>query len=131
MSKEKFLQENQRPGEMYAGLLLGQNGAPDQHIFLLPGEAVDVSWEKAKAWACNLDGELPTRREQSLLFANLKGEFKPQWYWSGEQHAADEACAWYQDFTDGYQVYGHKTYSGRARAIRRLIIDSFGNFAHP
>lgn len=122
MSKEQFMEQHMQPGEIYAGLLLGQNGAPDQHIFLLPGEAEDISWGKAKAWAAEVGGDLPTRREQSLLSANLKSEFKPSWYWSCEQHAANEAYAWSQYFFNGYQYDFHKTYGGRARAVRRLVI---------
>lgn len=122
MSKEQFLKEHLRDSELYAGLLLGADGAPDQHIFLLPGEAVDVSWDKARAWATKAGGDLPTRREQSLLFANLKGEFQPKWYWSGEQHAANAGYAGCQRFVNGYQCHFHKSYGGRARAVRRVII---------
>lgn len=120
MSKEQFLKEHQKEGELYAGIILDPSG--DYHLFLLPGEAVDVSWDKARAWATRAGGDLPTRREQSLLFANLKGEFQPKWYWSGEQHAAYAGYAWTQGFVNGTQSYGRKSYGGRARAVRRLMI---------
>jgi len=67
-------------------------------------------------------GELPTRREQSLLYANCKSQFKGEWYWSGEQHAADSYGAWGQLFGNGDQIYGSKSFEARARAVRRLVI---------
>ncbi|MGV7210462.1 DUF1566 domain-containing protein [Oxalobacteraceae bacterium A2-2] len=122
MSKAQFMSENLRPGELYAGLLLGADGQPDQHIFLLPGAAEKLTWDQAKEWAAKAGGELPTRREQSLLFANLKSEFQAGWYWSGEQHVAYPAHAWLQYFSLGNQLYDHKSYAGRVRAVRRLAI---------
>lgn len=35
MSKAKFLEENLRTGEVYAGLILGKDGQPDCHVVLL------------------------------------------------------------------------------------------------
>ena len=123
MSKAQFMAENLRDGEIYAGLLLGKNGEPDQHIFLLPGKAEKVDWNAAKKWAAGAGGDLPTRREQSLLFANLKEEFEAAWYWSNEQHADYSDYAWGQYFSNGTQGYDYKSYSGRARAVRRLVIE--------
>ncbi|MGK5080501.1 DUF1566 domain-containing protein [Janthinobacterium sp. HLX7-2] len=105
---------------IYAGISRGVAGAPDQHLVLLPGEAVDVDWEAAGAFAISVGGELPTRAEQALLFANLKDQFEPRWYWSGEQ--AGPSTAWLQYFDTGYQGNGHRSYEGRARAVRRLPI---------
>jgi hypothetical protein len=110
-------------GEVYAGILLGKGGAPDQHIILLPGDAEELNWEAAKAWAAEVGGELPTRREQHLLIANLKEEFKSDWYWSSEQHASFSDYAWLQSFSYGYQDSFHKNYELRARAVRRLVIE--------
>ncbi|WP_441928232.1 hypothetical protein [Marmoricola sp. RAF53] len=111
-----------RPGEVYAGLLLGENGAPDAHLFLLPGDVSGVTWDAAKAWAVKAGGELPTRREQRILFANAKLCFQAAWYWSGEQHADGSDFAWGQNFGNGDQYYDHKSYAGHARAVRRLAI---------
>jgi hypothetical protein len=122
MSKAIWIKENLKEGEVYAGLLLGAGGAPDQHIILLPGEAEKVNWQAAVNWAKKAGGDLPTRREQRVLFANVQTEFKQAWYWSGEQHADDSDCAWVQYFGNGNQGNSHKSYEGRARAVRRLII---------
>lgn len=121
-SKQAFLAATLKDGEHYAGILLGKDGAPDHHLILLPGEAENVTWSQAKEWAAHAGGELPTRREQSLLFANLKEQFQPRWHWSGEQHAANSDCAWCQDFNDGNQDNSIKHDELRARAVRRVAI---------
>ena len=121
-AKAIFLASVLKPEEHYAGIILGKDGEPDHHLILLAGEAESVKWAQAKDFAAKAGGELPTRREQSLLFANLKEQFQPRWYWSGEQHASDSDCAWIQNFYDGSQYDNHKNYDYRARAVRRLVI---------
>ena len=112
------------PGEHYAGLIIGKDGEPSYHLVLLPGDAEGLNWKDAKAWGAGQGGELPTRREQSLLFANLKDKFEKAWYWSSEEYEPDTAYAWCQDFDYGYQITIHKSTSGcRARAVRRLVIE--------
>lgn len=114
-------------GELWAGVLLNEDGTPSHHVILLPGEAAHIGWNKAVEWAKEIGGELPTRREQSLLFANLKSQFKGEWYWSGEQHAAGSDDAWGQFFDDGDQDIDGKRFEASARAVRRLPIQSFIN----
>ena len=109
-------------GEHYAGLIVGKDGEPSYHLILLPGTAESVSWDDAKSWASKQRGALPNRREQALLYANLKDQFEGAWYWSNEQGAADSDYAWVQHFAYGYQYYGHKSNEYRARAVRRLSI---------
>ena len=109
------------PGERYAGIVLDHNGAFSHHLILLPGEAEDVSWPDACKWADEQNGGLPTRREQSLLFANLKSEFEERAYWSGEKHAENSGWAWYQYFGIGFQNDRYQDYELRARAVRRFI----------
>ena len=122
MSKAQWIEKNLKDGEHYAGIILGKDGSPDHHLILLPGETESVTWAKAKEWAAGAAGELPTRREQSLLFANLKERFQPGWHWSSEQHAAYSGSAWCQGFGGGGQGDGSKNGKLRARAVRRLII---------
>jgi hypothetical protein len=113
------------PGEHYAGLILGDDGQPSHHLILLPGDVDGHSWADAKSWAVQQGGELPTRREQSLLFANLKSQFEARWYWSAEEYEPNDAYAWFQSFFYGYQNCHHKDDSiCRARAVRRLILDN-------
>jgi hypothetical protein len=108
-------------GERYAGVLLNEDGTPSHHLVLLPGDADDITWSAAVEWAKAAGGELPTRREQALLFANAKSAFEEAWYWSGQEYEEPGGSyAWYQDFGYGVQYYLHKGYEGRARAIRRV-----------
>lgn len=109
-----------KPGERYAGLILDDDGEPSHHLVLLPGEAEDINWTNAQAWAKEQGGGLPTRREQSLLYANLKSEFQAAWYWSSEVYG--NASAWGQDFDDGYQNGSYQDDELRARAVRRLSV---------
>ena len=109
-----------QPGERYAGAVLGDDGKITHHLVLLPGEAEAVPWQDAAEWAHEVGGELPTRQEQALLYANLKAEFQPSWYWSSETYESDGSGAWGQNFGSGYQSYYHKSYEGRARAVRRF-----------
>jgi hypothetical protein len=118
--KNAFLASLLKEGEQHAGLLLGKNGEPDQHIILLPGEAQAVNWDDARKFAADAGGELPTRREQALLYANLPEEFSPNWYWSGEQRGS--GSAWFQNFLTGYQTWLLTYYELRARAVRRVAI---------
>ena len=109
-----------RQGERYAGLVLGPDGLAAHHLILLPGEAEDVAWADAKAWAEKAGGELPTRQEQALLYANLKSEFQPRWYWSSQAHESDSSYAWCQGSDSGCQGDNDKSYAGCARAVRRF-----------
>ncbi|HDR8930539.1 DUF1566 domain-containing protein [Burkholderia vietnamiensis] len=108
-------------GERYAGPILDEDGALSHYLILLPGEAEEVTWDQAREWAEQQGGELPSRREQSLLFTNLQGEFESAWYWSGEAHESDAGWAWFQTFYDGRQSGSRQFNELRARAVRRFI----------
>ena len=123
MSRHDPVMENLKDGEHYAGLILGKEGAPDHHVVLLPGDAQDVTWSAAREWAAFSGGELPTRRELSLLFANLKEQFHRVWYWSSEPSEARSQLVWGQNFTSGIQTMYGRPFRGRARAIRRVVVE--------
>lgn len=108
-------------GEHYAGIIIGKDSEASYHLILLPGEGNDLDWKAAKVWAEQCGGDLPTRRDQALLYANLKDQFAEEWYWSGEQHS-DSRYAWAQYFEDGGQTTGGIGHELRARAVRRLEI---------
>ena len=110
------------PGERYAGLILGKDGEPDHHLILLPGDEAELNWDDAKKWAKEQGGELPSHREQSLLYANLKEEFQGTWYWSGVAHERESGWAWCQHFSSGNQGSTRQSRELRARAVRRLIL---------
>ena len=107
-------------GERYIGASVDPEGNLT-HVILLPGEK-KATWKSALKWAASIGGDLPTRLEQSLLYAHAKDAFEPDYYWSNTQHAVDSDYAWCQGFGGGHQ-YGYDTsYKLRARAVRRLII---------
>lgn len=112
-------------GEKYAGLILSSNAEPSYHLILLPGQAENMNWQDAIDWASSINGYLPTRQEQSLLFANLKGEFEPAGYWSTSRYS--HADAWIQNFGNGYQYHNYKSAKGRARAVRRISLPHLRN----
>jgi hypothetical protein len=107
-------------GERFAGAVLNDDGTLSHYVILLPGDAEDLTWTDALAWAANQGGELPSRREQSLLFANLKGEFESAYYWSAEEHQSS-GWAWFQHFLNGLQNHLPQCHELRARAVRRFI----------
>jgi hypothetical protein len=109
-------------GEKYAGWVVGKGSEAGYPLILIPGETEDINWEDAKKWAAKQGGKLPTRREQSLLFANLKEEFQSAWYWSGEQYL-DERYAWYQHFSSCGQGTSFTDHYLRARAVRRVYLE--------
>ena len=107
-------------GGMYAGIIRGANGGPDEHLVLLDGDTDGVTWEAACAWAEAKGATLPTRAEQRLLMANLPDQFQARYYWSSEQ--AGPSLAWFQGFGHGCQDLSNRSYEGRARAVRRFPI---------
>lgn len=109
-------------GEHYAGIIFDAEGKPTHHLILLPGERENIKWNDAADWAKMNDGSLPTRQEQALLYANLKGQFEDRAYWSSEAHASDSDYAWCQDFRVGHQGYITTSYELRARAVRRVNV---------
>ena len=109
-------------GEHYAGLILNADGTPSHHLVLLPGDHDDAKWQAAVEWAQSINGELPTRAEQSLLYANCKPQFQGDWYWSGEPYASVARYAWCQGFGNGGQGTSYVNDHCRARAVRRLPI---------
>jgi hypothetical protein len=115
------------PGELWVGVIISANGTKRHHIILLPGAIQDSTWQKSMDWAASIGGDLPNRCESALLFATLKEEFQPEWYWTNEQYAAGSGYAWNQSFGNGYQYDHGKSFEGRARAVRRILITYTGS----
>ena len=111
-----------KSGEQYAGIILSFDETPAYHLILLPGEKNNIQWAAARGWAADQGGELPSRREQSLLFANLKDQFTPDFYWSSDQDEDFSSLAGCQNFGDGYQDDAGVRGRLHARAVRRVYI---------
>ena len=90
---------------------------------LAEGDAADVGWPGALDWAAAQGGELPNRRELSLLFANLREQFEREWYWSSEPHETRAQLVWGENFASGIQTVYGRPFRGHARAIRRVLIE--------
>jgi len=111
-----------KAGEIYIGTVINADGT-GHHAILLPGDKDDGNWQSAMDWAKEKGGDLPNRIEQAMLFANHKGEFQEDVYWSNTTHHKESEWAWCQTFDSGYQSSYHKSDDCcRARAVRRLEI---------
>lgn len=109
-----------RAGERYAGAVLDHEGFVTHYVILMPQRPNQrLAWPGAMAWAQSVGGDLPSRQEQSLLFANCQPHIEADWYWSREVHEDDGDHAWCCGFTSG-QGYYRQYDKGAAVAVRRL-----------
>lgn len=106
------------PGERYAGEILNPDGSLSHRVVLLP-DAFSGTWPDAKAWAAAAGGDLPTRRELSLLSANTRDAFGNDYHWSSDP--GEDGQAWGQNFLRGYQTANRQSDEYRARAVRRVV----------
>lgn len=121
-------------GGIYAGLVAGVDGGPDEHLILGPDvPSRTLKWQDALDWAAELrtsgfsDWHVPTRDESALLYATVRSQIDAGgWYWTSTVHSG--SYAWNQLFSGGYQDTCHKSYEGRARAVRRVSAQSFDHF---
>ena len=113
---------NLAPGEHYVGCI-GDALGNLHHVILLPGDNPPATWEDQLEWAESIGGDLPTRIEQAMLFANHRDQFQKDFYWSNEILHTESGWAWYQYFGYGGQDGSRKYNELRARAVRRLPIN--------
>ena len=109
-------------GETYVATVIDAAEGKGYHLILLPGDNDGASWQAQIEWAKSIGGQLPTRVEQSLLYAKHKNLFREAAYWSCTEHESESGWAWYQYFSHGLQTNYRKDYELRARAVRRLPI---------
>lgn len=110
-----------RAGEAYAGVVLDERGNLKHHLVLLPQRPDErLNWKDAIAWAKEVGGDLPTRQEQSLLFANCKPHLEADWHWSSEVYEPNSEYAWCCHFSRGTQHYGRQNHGGCAVAVRMI-----------
>jgi hypothetical protein len=114
-----------QPGEHYAGMVLDQEGKLIHHLVLMAERPIDyLNWQAAMDWAKRVGGELPTRQEQALIYANCKHHLKPELHWSSETHAGEASYAWYCVFGSGNQGSYHKSNDGCAVAVRLITLEA-------
>lgn len=90
-----------------------------KRVILLDGEARDLPWKDALAWARSRGGDLPTRAELEITTPELRKRLGIHvWsHWTNEEASADEA--WGRNFDMGYKGTFRKDWKLRARAVRR------------
>lgn len=108
-------------GEIYVGCI-GDAVGNLHHVILLPGDNDAATHEAQLEWAKSIGGDLPSRIEQAMLWANYRDQFKQDWYWSNEIHHRESGWAWCQLFFHGDQSTTDRRNELRARAVRRLPI---------
>lgn len=117
------------PGEVYAGVVITGSisvggiepsmSLVQHHLVLLPDlPGRRMTWDEAKEWAESVGGRLPTRQEQSLLFANLDRHFEEVFYWSEEEYEPNSSSAWGFHFGGRRHEFGQKCARSLARAVR-------------
>ena len=107
-------------GESNAGLVM-VDGKPGYWLILLPHVSPDLKWQDAIDWARSVGGELPTRFESALLYANVRDQIDTDyWYWTATPDAGYDDCALVQDIDYGDQFAARKDEHFRARAVRRV-----------
>lgn len=104
----------------FVGLTTTREGAHCAVVLLEPKPPGRLAWQAAMDWAKSVEGELPSRPVQALLYANAGSAFEASWYWSAETVEDNGSYAWGQDFDSGGQYYDHKSYEGLARAVRLI-----------
>lgn len=111
-----------RKGEHYAGLILTERGKPDYHLIVMSEKLGSANWQASMDWAKQNGGDLPSRRDLNLEYANAKHLLQSAYYWSNETHASDPSYAWMQHFGNGDQDCSRKGNDYRARAVRRVKV---------
>jgi hypothetical protein len=118
-----------KPGaSLEAGKFCGITTTPDgtHHAVVLLPDKPDkrLDWQAAMDWAASVKGTLPSRPVAAMLFANAKPEFEEAWHWTCETASWDGSFAWLQYFSYGIQGSIHKSYEGRARAVRLIQLSA-------
>jgi hypothetical protein len=116
-------------GGMFVGLRNDEEGRTVALILADAQPAQPLKWKAALEWAATVEAEghadftLPDRIDLRLLGANAPEQFQRAWHWTSE--AFDSSYAWLQYFYLGNQHLVPKSYGGRARAVRRFVLQSF------
>jgi hypothetical protein len=105
-------------GGTFCGLTTDKEGRHHAVVLLPDRSDKRLTWKRAIAWAKKAGGVLPARPVSALLYALAKDRIEADWYWTSEEF--DGSSAWYQFFGFGLQDSCHKSYEGRAVAVRLI-----------
>lgn len=121
-AKQQFLADNLRDGEVYGGIVLGQNGDPDYHLFAQTKFIASATFDGVKKYVEEVGCVGATRRDLALLRVNAPEPFGTKSFWSCEQRTFCTAYAWYQDFDNGRQSNDSKRDKMCGVAVRKVEI---------
>lgn len=122
-AKQAFLAANQKDGERYCGLILGENGEPDYHLFEMFCSDETMTWQQAADLAKARGGKLADRQEGRLLAANARIKNKEGAFWLKEPRVEYSDSAWCQFFYDGHQGCYYEDGKLACRAVRRVYLE--------
>ncbi len=113
------LEESERP----VATIITPNRRCEHIIRMALMPADGMTWQTAMNFAKDAGGELPSHVESALLFETKEeGEFKPDWYWTREQHPGLGSCACCQDFSNGGQYFVREGHKCLVVLVRRVAI---------
>jgi hypothetical protein len=105
MSKEQFLKENLKMGEIYAGLILSDM---DYHLIVAPyrnvckSDGTKLNWQESLEFARINNVLLPTISDLTLISINTKGVLESGTYWSTESFIL--TSSWVFKYDSGFNV---------------------------
>lgn len=105
-------------GGIFRGITTKKDGTHFA-VIRLPGKGEDLDWSKAKAWAEEQGGQLPSKAVGALLASNE--ELEPDWHWTEEEYVGDASFAWLFN-SNGYTNIIRKSAAGGALAVRLIPI---------
>lgn len=116
-------------GGIYLGIGRGFDSL-DAHCFMavdMPEQDMSqpdlLEWGQALRVDDFADFQVWDKYESALAWANARDKVDPQfWYWTRTQYSPGRACS--QDFNGGSQYGGNTKFEARARAVRRLPVNS-------
>lgn len=107
-------------GELYIGIVSGENGNDDYHLVRLPVRRGRANWHQAHELARKIGGELPTRDELAIMAAECGGKFPRDWFWSSELDSEFTRSGCCQSFAGLGEGFGSVLNKQRWCAVRRV-----------
>jgi hypothetical protein len=111
-----------KAGELYVGIVSGENGDDDYHLVRLPIRRGRANWHQAHELAREAGGELPTRDELAIMAAECGDKFSRDWFWSSELDSEFTRSGCCQSFTGLGEGFCSALNKQRWCAVRRVKV---------
>lgn len=108
---------------LYAGIIRGNNGDPDSHLYLVKVSQGRLNLHQAVDWAKEQDGVLCNRRELRLLTVNLGKHLPPNSRIWSRSMPARPGFGWVINTTNGQEGIFPRNNLLYAIAIRRYPVE--------